>query len=126
MHVYLMELHILSGERSRSSFTRSMSSYKVKHHIGGHCISQTHLVTRSYFPCFQVSPGFDIELVRQRHQSGPQKPQVKHDPSPDPKLLPFDIQLQRVIIVEQIPPIENFEHKEFSHMVLNNHNFRVE
>ncbi|KAH3720086.1 hypothetical protein DPMN_062979, partial [Dreissena polymorpha] len=30
MHVYLMELHILSGEGSRSSF-------KVKHHIDGHC-----------------------------------------------------------------------------------------
>ncbi|KAH3895958.1 hypothetical protein DPMN_020127 [Dreissena polymorpha] len=30
------------------------------------------------------SPGFDIELVRQQHQSGPHKPQVKHDPSPDP------------------------------------------
>ncbi|KAH3879830.1 hypothetical protein DPMN_003737 [Dreissena polymorpha] len=30
------------------------------------------------------SPGFDIELVRQRHQPGLQKPQVKHDHSPDP------------------------------------------
>ena len=44
MHVYLMELHILSGERSRSSF-------KVKGQIHGskllnriHSVSQTHLV----------------------------------------------------------------------------------
>jgi hypothetical protein len=36
--VYLMELHILSGEGSRSSF-------KVKHYLGGHCVSQTHLVS---------------------------------------------------------------------------------
>ncbi|KAH3724305.1 hypothetical protein DPMN_050121 [Dreissena polymorpha] len=41
MHVYLMELHILSGEGSRSSF-------KVKCHIRGHSVSQTHLVLRSF------------------------------------------------------------------------------
>ena len=46
MHVYLMELHILSGERSRSR-----SSFKVKGQIygskslkSGHSVSQTHLV----------------------------------------------------------------------------------
>ncbi|KAH3816248.1 hypothetical protein DPMN_117761 [Dreissena polymorpha] len=37
MRAYLKKLHILSGEGSRSSF-------KVKRHIGGHCVSQTHLV----------------------------------------------------------------------------------
>ncbi|KAH3768206.1 hypothetical protein DPMN_169418 [Dreissena polymorpha] len=39
MRVYLKELHILSSEGSRSR-----SSFKVKRHIGGHCVSQTHLV----------------------------------------------------------------------------------
>ena len=39
MRVYLKELHILSGEGSRSR-----PSFKVKRHIGRHCVSQTHLV----------------------------------------------------------------------------------
>ena len=49
MLVYLMELHILSGERSRSR-----SSFKVKGQIygsksleSGHSVSQTHLVIMS-------------------------------------------------------------------------------
>ena len=46
MHVYLMELHIFSGEESRSR-----SSFKVKRHIRGHSVSQTHLVFSVHGVC---------------------------------------------------------------------------
>ena len=41
MHVYLMELHILSGEGSRSSFNVKGRIYGGG---GGHSVSHTHLV----------------------------------------------------------------------------------
>ena len=42
MHVYLMELHILSGERSRSSF-------KVKCQIYGVCPSENFNIGHNFF-----------------------------------------------------------------------------
>ncbi len=44
MHVYLMELHILSGERSRS-----MSSFKVKGNIYGDMVFHKHIACYKYF-----------------------------------------------------------------------------
>jgi hypothetical protein len=44
MHVYLMELHILSGERSRSSFKVKGQIYGFKAASRGHCDSKTQLL----------------------------------------------------------------------------------
>jgi len=47
MHVYLMELHILSGERSRSSFKVKGQIYGSKSLKKGHCVlcfTNTYLV----------------------------------------------------------------------------------
>ena len=44
MHVFLMELHILSGERSKSSFKVKAQIYGSKSLKRGHSVSQTHLV----------------------------------------------------------------------------------
>jgi len=42
LHVYRMELHILSGERSRSSFKVKGQIYGSKSLQRGHSVSQTH------------------------------------------------------------------------------------
>ena len=50
MHVYLMELHILSGERSRSSFkVKGKKQKKSKQRSRGHCVSDKRISCSTQF-----------------------------------------------------------------------------